>query len=222
MEFSRQEYLLGYYFLLQGIFPIQGLNPCLLHLLDWQADSLSLCHLGRAHRRRRGRVGKIRAKICFSKKVAPHNWGWKPIPGQRGRETGRTTGCSTPSQGNGLHPQKNLKYEEDCMFGGSICVVPRKGRKSDTAFLAVTRIPSTWAAGDEGYGPHSTIDPLKSKARYLLTSFLIQSRPLCWVTETLLFLEKTKSWILYPQTSNRCSLWDAIMANAHFLNDTVL
>ena len=28
--------------LLQGIFPIQGSNPCLLH---WQADSLPLCHL---------------------------------------------------------------------------------------------------------------------------------------------------------------------------------
>ena len=28
----------GCYFLLQGIFPIQGLNPHLLHLLYWQAD----------------------------------------------------------------------------------------------------------------------------------------------------------------------------------------
>ena len=33
----------GYHFLLQGIFPTQGLNPCLLH---WQADSLPLNHLG--------------------------------------------------------------------------------------------------------------------------------------------------------------------------------
>ena len=32
----------GYHFLLQGIFPTQGLNPCLLHL---QAGSLPLCHL---------------------------------------------------------------------------------------------------------------------------------------------------------------------------------
>ena len=31
------------YFLLQGIFPIQGSNPCVLH---WQGDSLPLCHLG--------------------------------------------------------------------------------------------------------------------------------------------------------------------------------
>ena len=32
--------------LLQGIFPTQGLNPCLLHLLQWQVDSFPLCHLG--------------------------------------------------------------------------------------------------------------------------------------------------------------------------------
>ena len=34
------------HFLLQGIFPIQGLNLHLLSLLHWQADSLPLCHLG--------------------------------------------------------------------------------------------------------------------------------------------------------------------------------
>ena len=33
----------GCYFLLQGIFPTQGSNLCLLH---WQADSLPLSHLG--------------------------------------------------------------------------------------------------------------------------------------------------------------------------------
>ena len=32
----------GFHFLLQGIFPIQELKPCLLHLLYWQADSLPL------------------------------------------------------------------------------------------------------------------------------------------------------------------------------------
>ena len=30
------------HFLLQGIFQTQGWNPCLLHLLHWQADSLPL------------------------------------------------------------------------------------------------------------------------------------------------------------------------------------
>ena len=34
------------HFLLQGIFPIQGSNPCLLCILHCQADSLSLCHPG--------------------------------------------------------------------------------------------------------------------------------------------------------------------------------
>ena len=32
--------------LLQGIFPTQGLNPCLLHFLHWQARCLPLVHLG--------------------------------------------------------------------------------------------------------------------------------------------------------------------------------
>ena len=36
----------GYHFLLQGIFPTQGLNLGLLHLLHWQVDSLPPCHLG--------------------------------------------------------------------------------------------------------------------------------------------------------------------------------
>ena len=41
MGFSRQEYW-SCYALLQGIFLTQGLNPCLLHLLCWQACSLLL------------------------------------------------------------------------------------------------------------------------------------------------------------------------------------
>ena len=38
MGFSRQEYCVGCHFLLQGIFPAQGSNPCLLYLLHWQGD----------------------------------------------------------------------------------------------------------------------------------------------------------------------------------------
>ena len=34
------------HFLLQGIFPTQGSNPHLLHVLHWQVDSLPLSHLG--------------------------------------------------------------------------------------------------------------------------------------------------------------------------------
>ena len=42
MGFSRQEYGSGLHALLQGICPTQGLNPCSLHLLHWQAGSLPL------------------------------------------------------------------------------------------------------------------------------------------------------------------------------------
>ena len=35
------------HFLLQGIFPTQGSNPCFLSLLRWQADSLPLVPLGK-------------------------------------------------------------------------------------------------------------------------------------------------------------------------------
>ena len=35
------------HFLLQGIFPTQGLNLCLLHLLHWEADSLPLVPPGK-------------------------------------------------------------------------------------------------------------------------------------------------------------------------------
>ena len=37
---------MGSHFLLEGILLTQGLNPCLLHLLNWQADSLLLCAQG--------------------------------------------------------------------------------------------------------------------------------------------------------------------------------
>ena len=43
---SRQEYWSGLPCPLQGIFPTQGSNLCLLHVLRYQVDSLTLCHLG--------------------------------------------------------------------------------------------------------------------------------------------------------------------------------
>ena len=45
-KFSRWEYWSGLHALLQGIFPTQGLNSSLLHLLHWQVDSL-LCQPGK-------------------------------------------------------------------------------------------------------------------------------------------------------------------------------
>ena len=38
------------HFLLQGIFPMQGLNPSLLCLLHWHMDSLPLSHLGNPYK----------------------------------------------------------------------------------------------------------------------------------------------------------------------------
>ena len=60
MGFPRQEYWMGCHFLVQGIFPTQGLNPYLLCFLRWQANSLPPtppvdidigCHLKRIHGR---------------------------------------------------------------------------------------------------------------------------------------------------------------------------
>ena len=46
MGFSRQETGVGCHALLQGIFPTQGSNSCLLCLLHRQVGSLPLHHLG--------------------------------------------------------------------------------------------------------------------------------------------------------------------------------
>ena len=46
MGFSKQEYW-SRLLCLQGTFPTQGLNPCLLCLLHWQTDSLPLAPHGK-------------------------------------------------------------------------------------------------------------------------------------------------------------------------------
>ena len=48
-EFSEQEYCSSCHFLLQGIFPTQGLNLHLLHLLHWQVYSLPLAPPGKLY-----------------------------------------------------------------------------------------------------------------------------------------------------------------------------
>ena len=45
-DFSGKNTGVGCHFLLQGIFPTQGWNLCLLQLLHWQVDSLPLSHQG--------------------------------------------------------------------------------------------------------------------------------------------------------------------------------
>ena len=55
----------GCRFLLQGIFPTQGSNPCLLHLLYWQVDSLPLiCYRKRALIFS-GRPGKASRRVFY-------------------------------------------------------------------------------------------------------------------------------------------------------------
>ena len=46
MGFPRQEYWNGLPFSPPGVLPNPGINPYLLSLLYWQADSLPLCLLG--------------------------------------------------------------------------------------------------------------------------------------------------------------------------------
>ena len=46
MGFPNKNTGVGCHFLLQGVFPDQGSNPCLLSLLLWQADSLPVSHQG--------------------------------------------------------------------------------------------------------------------------------------------------------------------------------
>ena len=46
-DFPGKNTGVGCHFLLHGIFPTQASYPCLLSLLQWQADSLPLSHLGR-------------------------------------------------------------------------------------------------------------------------------------------------------------------------------
>ena len=44
-DFPGKNTRVGCHFLLQGIFPTQGWNPCLQSLLRWQTDSSPLSHL---------------------------------------------------------------------------------------------------------------------------------------------------------------------------------
>ena len=47
--FQAKTLELSCHFLLQGIFLTQGSNPHLLSLLNWQVDSLLLCHPGKSY-----------------------------------------------------------------------------------------------------------------------------------------------------------------------------
>ena len=49
-DFPGKNTGVGYHALLQGISPTQGWNPCLLHILHWQSDSLPLTPPGKPNK----------------------------------------------------------------------------------------------------------------------------------------------------------------------------
>ena len=61
----------GCHFLLQGIFPTQGLNWCLLH---WQVDSLPLSHLG----------SLVQTFKIFKRDIKTYNHDYHQLTGTRG------------------------------------------------------------------------------------------------------------------------------------------
>ena len=63
-----EEYWSGFPFLLQGMFPTQGLNLCLPH---WQADSLPLSHLGSPQIKL---LRKHRSKLLATLHPLAKNW----------------------------------------------------------------------------------------------------------------------------------------------------
>ena len=76
MEFSRKEYWIGCIFLLQGIFPTQGLH--LLHLLHWQMGSLPLatwvelgCGGRHAHEALRSQYDLVPGNHCLQASPGP-------------------------------------------------------------------------------------------------------------------------------------------------------
>ena len=85
MGFSRQECWLllllnrfshvRCYFLLQGIFPAQGSNPCLLGFLHWQAGSLPLSDPGR-----HTQEDWAAAKECDKSWCLQGAWVWEVVP----------------------------------------------------------------------------------------------------------------------------------------------
>ena len=73
-NFSGKNTGVGCHFLLQGIFPTQGLNPCFLRLLRWQADSLPLSHLGSPY------LPILKGKINYKLSIQLHYYfPWLPV-----------------------------------------------------------------------------------------------------------------------------------------------
>ena len=73
IEFSRQEYRSELLFLPAGNLLTQGSNPCLMHLLHWQADSLLLAPPGKEKLIRTGSVQSLsHVRLCATPWTAAH------------------------------------------------------------------------------------------------------------------------------------------------------
>ena len=63
----------GCHFLLRGIFPTQGSNPCPLYLLHWQAGSLPLALPGKSHSGKRLSNLKVFQQSAGRSKILPES-----------------------------------------------------------------------------------------------------------------------------------------------------
>ena len=75
MEFSGQEYWSGLPFPTSGDLPDPEVEPCLLHLVHWQADfSLSLCHMQNTKFQGLVSFGAPNHFMKLTKLLLPHNF----------------------------------------------------------------------------------------------------------------------------------------------------
>ena len=97
MGFSKQDTGGGCHGLLQGIFPTQGPNLGLLHLLPCQAESLPLCHLGSP-------ICKVSAHTLKGFCTVPSPLPSSPLPFFTPDEEALNSPLNTPSS----HPRANI------------------------------------------------------------------------------------------------------------------
>ena len=90
-SFSIKNTGVGCHFLLQGIFPTQGSNLCIWSLLQWQADSLPLSHLGESE-----------SRSVLSDSLRPHGL-YSPW-----NSPGQNTGVGSLSLLQGIFPTQGL------------------------------------------------------------------------------------------------------------------
>ena len=128
MEFSRQEYWSGWPFPPPGDLPEPGIEPCLLCLLHWQADSLPLVWDGWvallsqwtwvwANSRWQWRTGKPGVLQSMGSQRGGHNW----VTEQQEVLPGKP---NTSSFGWGFSSIEELKYTVLCLLWGRTRMLP--------------------------------------------------------------------------------------------------